>query len=101
MVAFPEEAPEGAEDTVLTLHSPLGRVLAGHRPGDTITYATPDGPARATLLDLRSPAGVCASSALRGRVPGADFDSSGSRTAWRRFTTLTYRSEDANSKEPV
>ncbi|MGH4024766.1 MAG: GreA/GreB family elongation factor [Pseudonocardiaceae bacterium] len=57
VVAFPKEAPEGAEDTVLTLRSPLGRALAGHRSGDNITHATPDGPARATLLDLRPPAG--------------------------------------------
>ena len=57
VVAFPEEAPEGAEDTVLTLHSPLGRALAGHGPGDTVTYATPDGPAHVTLLDLRPPPG--------------------------------------------
>ena len=57
VVAFPDEAPEGAEDTVLTVHSPLGRALAGHRPGDTITYATPDGRVHVTLLDLRPPVG--------------------------------------------
>jgi transcription elongation GreA/GreB family factor len=57
VVAFPEQAPEGAEDTALTMHSPLGRALTGHRPGDTITYSTPDGRAHAILLDLRPPAG--------------------------------------------
>ena len=36
------------------MHSPLGRALPGHGP-DTISYATPDGPARATVLDLRIP----------------------------------------------
>lgn len=55
VVAFPEEAPEGAEDTTLTVHSPLGRALAGHGPGETVTYATPNGPVQITILDLRPP----------------------------------------------
>ncbi|HEU0087887.1 MAG TPA: GreA/GreB family elongation factor [Pseudonocardiaceae bacterium] len=55
VVTFPEEIPEGAEDTALTVHSPLGRALVGHHPGDTIRYPTPDGLAHAELLDLRLP----------------------------------------------
>jgi transcription elongation GreA/GreB family factor len=37
------------------MHSPLGRALSGHQPGDTIGYATPEGPVRAELIDLRLP----------------------------------------------
>lgn len=55
VVAFPEQAPEGAEDTIMTRDSPLGRALTRCRPGDTVTYSTPDGLARATVLDLRCP----------------------------------------------
>lgn len=55
VVAFPDEVPEGAEETSLTVHSPLGRALAGHRPGDTVSYSTPDGPVRAQLIGLRLP----------------------------------------------
>ncbi|MGH3796248.1 MAG: GreA/GreB family elongation factor [Pseudonocardiaceae bacterium] len=51
VVAFPDEV---GEDTV-TVHSPLGRALAGRHPGDTITYSTPDGPAQVQLIDLRLP----------------------------------------------
>jgi transcription elongation GreA/GreB family factor len=57
VVAITEEIPEGREDTTLTTHSPLSRALAGHRQGDTVTYPTPDGPARAEVIDLRPPNG--------------------------------------------
>ncbi|HEY2765858.1 MAG TPA: GreA/GreB family elongation factor [Pseudonocardiaceae bacterium] len=55
VAAFPEEVPEGAEETSFTVHSPLGRALAGHRPGDTVSYSTPDGPVHVRLIDLRLP----------------------------------------------
>lgn len=55
VVAIPEEIPEGAEDTALTTHSPLGRALAGHGPGDVVRYPTPGGPVEVVLLDLQLP----------------------------------------------
>lgn len=55
VVAISEEIPDGAEDTTLTMHSPLGCALAGHQPGDTITYVTPHGPEQVELIDLRLP----------------------------------------------
>lgn len=48
---------EAGTDEVVTSDSPLGRALAGHRPGDTITYAGPDGDLQAELVDLKPPTG--------------------------------------------
>lgn len=55
VVAIPEEIPEGQEDTALTTQSPLSQALAGHRPGDVVTYPAPDGLAMVELLELRPP----------------------------------------------
>jgi len=54
-VAITAAVPEGEEDSSLTLDSPLGRALAGHQAGDTVTYETPEGRRRAEILELRLP----------------------------------------------
>jgi transcription elongation factor GreA len=55
-VALTEQVPPGEEDSSLTLDSPLGRALAGHRAGDTVSYQTPDGPRRAEIVQIQPPA---------------------------------------------
>jgi transcription elongation GreA/GreB family factor len=54
-VAFTEEVPPGQEDSSLTLDSPLGRAIAGHGPGETVTYQTPEGARRAEIVQIRPP----------------------------------------------
>jgi transcription elongation GreA/GreB family factor len=44
-----------ADDRTLTPDSPLGLALAGHRPGDTVTYETPYGPQQVELLAVNLP----------------------------------------------
>ncbi|MFV4054539.1 GreA/GreB family elongation factor [Mycobacterium tuberculosis] len=39
----------------LTARSPLGQALAGHQPGDTVTYSTPQGPNQVQLLAVKLP----------------------------------------------
>jgi transcription elongation factor GreA len=53
VVMIPEEAPDSME--MLTWDSPLGQALLGARPGDTITYAGPDGESVAEVLAIRAP----------------------------------------------
>ncbi|MEI7914199.1 MAG: GreA/GreB family elongation factor [Mycobacteriaceae bacterium] len=55
VVNFIEETPAGAEDTTLTADSPLGLALFGHKAGDTITYRTPRGEQKVTLLAIKQP----------------------------------------------
>jgi transcription elongation GreA/GreB family factor len=50
-------AEEAGPDEVVTADSPLGHALAGHRPGDTVSYQGPDGELQAQLVDLRPPNG--------------------------------------------
>lgn len=54
-VAILEDVPEGDEDTAITLDSPLGQALAGHREGDTVSWDTPDGPLTAKLVSIQAP----------------------------------------------
>lgn len=54
-VRLAELVPEGEEDTSLTLDSPLGQAVAGHRAGDTVSYQTPAGPRRAEIVNIRPP----------------------------------------------
>jgi transcription elongation GreA/GreB family factor len=54
-VAITEEVPEQEQDRALSLDSPLGCALAGHTPGDTIHYDTPDGPRQAEVVKLEPP----------------------------------------------
>ncbi|HEY2204161.1 MAG TPA: GreA/GreB family elongation factor [Pseudonocardia sp.] len=54
-VAITEAVPEGEEDSSLTLDSPLGRAIAGHKPGDTVSYETPEGTRRAEIVEIHPP----------------------------------------------
>jgi transcription elongation GreA/GreB family factor len=55
VVAVVEETPSGEEDTTLTADSPLGLALADHKPGDTVTYSTPQGLQQVQLLAMKYP----------------------------------------------
>lgn len=55
VVLIEEETPAGREDSTVTADSPLGRALAGHQPGDTVTYLTPQGQRRVELLAVKYP----------------------------------------------
>src|SRR5690606_29501375 len=50
-----EEIIEGEEDETITVKSPLGSAIAGHKPGDRITYSTAAGTEEAEILDIRMP----------------------------------------------
>ncbi len=56
VISIVEETPAGGEAETLTAGSPLGRALAGRRPGDTVTYTTPRGESQVELLDVKYPA---------------------------------------------
>ena len=56
VVAVVEEIGAG-EDETLTASSPLGSALAGHQPGDTVTYLTPQGERSVELLAMTPPSG--------------------------------------------
>jgi transcription elongation GreA/GreB family factor len=49
---------EDADGSALTSDSPLGRALVGHKEGDEITYRTPAGQMKATVLSIELPQGV-------------------------------------------
>jgi transcription elongation GreA/GreB family factor len=55
VVLIQEETPAGREEDTLTADSPLGLALIGHRPGDTVTYMTPQGKQQVELLDVKNP----------------------------------------------
>ncbi|MFC4000524.1 GreA/GreB family elongation factor [Prauserella oleivorans] len=49
-------ADEAEDDlSTLTADSPLGRAIAGHKKGDTITYRTPGGEVSAEIVKLSVP----------------------------------------------
>jgi len=50
-----EETPVGREGETLTARSPLGQALAGRKPGDTVTYSTPQGENQVELLAVKRP----------------------------------------------
>jgi transcription elongation factor GreA len=52
---IPESPEAGQEDETLSADSPLGLALAGHQPGDTVSYETPQGPQRVQLLSVKLP----------------------------------------------
>jgi transcription elongation factor GreA len=54
VVAVVEEIGAGDDET-LTANSPLGCALAGHKPGETLTYATPQGQQSVELLAMTPP----------------------------------------------
>jgi transcription elongation factor GreA len=55
VISIVGETPVGREAETLTAGSPLGRALAGHKPGDTVTYTTPQGENQVELLDVKFP----------------------------------------------
>ncbi|GGS53675.1 MULTISPECIES: GreA/GreB family elongation factor [Streptomyces] len=46
------EVAEALDQALVTADSPLGRALLGRRPGDTVHYNTPDGPATAVVVSI-------------------------------------------------
>jgi transcription elongation factor GreA len=50
----PGEVPVVDEHT-LAPDSPMGLALAGHRPGDVVTFETPQGPQQVELVAVRYP----------------------------------------------
>jgi transcription elongation GreA/GreB family factor len=55
LVADTDTVTPGKEDSTLTLDSPLGKALVGHRAGETVSYRTPGGVRRAEIVSLRTP----------------------------------------------
>ena len=55
VISVVEETPVGREAETLTARSPLARALAGHQPGDTVTYSTPQGENQVELLAVKLP----------------------------------------------
>lgn len=55
VISIVEETPAGREGETLTARSPLGQALAGHQPGDTVTYSTPQGENQVELIAVKLP----------------------------------------------
>jgi transcription elongation GreA/GreB family factor len=55
VISIVEETPVGREAETLTARSPLGQALAGHKPGDTVTYSTPQGENQVELISVKLP----------------------------------------------
>jgi transcription elongation GreA/GreB family factor len=55
VISIVEETPVGREAETLTVRSPLGQALAGHQPGDTVTYSTPQGQNQVELIAVKLP----------------------------------------------
>jgi transcription elongation GreA/GreB family factor len=55
VVALAEEVDEDDGAAAVTLDSPLGRALAGHKEGDIVEYTTPSGPALVEVLAVHLP----------------------------------------------
>lgn len=55
VISIVEETPVGRESETLTAHSPLALALVGHKPGDTVTYSTPQGENQVELISLKLP----------------------------------------------
>ncbi|MEB3984222.1 GreA/GreB family elongation factor [Mycobacterium sp. 663a-19] len=55
VISIVEETPAGREGETLTARSPLGQALAGHKPGDTVTYSTPQGENQVELIAVKLP----------------------------------------------
>ena len=55
VISIVEETPVGREAETLTARSPLARALVGHKPGDTVTYSTPQGESQVELVALKLP----------------------------------------------
>ena len=55
VITIVEETPVGREAETLTIRSPLGQALAGHKPGDMVTYSTPQGQSEVELIAVKLP----------------------------------------------
>ncbi|OMC42050.1 nucleoside diphosphate kinase regulator [Mycobacterium sp. IS-2888] len=55
VISIVEETPAGREAETLTARSPLGQALAGRKPGDTVTYSTPQGENQVELIAVKLP----------------------------------------------
>jgi len=55
VITIVEETPVGREAETLTARSPLAQALAGHQPGDTVTYSTPQGENQVELIAVKLP----------------------------------------------
>jgi transcription elongation GreA/GreB family factor len=55
VISIVEETPVGREAETLTARSPLAQALAGHKPGDTVTYSTPQGENQVELIAVKLP----------------------------------------------
>ena len=55
VISVVEQIPAHEVDETLTADSPLGLALAGHQPGDVVSYATPHGQEQVELLAIRLP----------------------------------------------
>ncbi|MEV6226821.1 GreA/GreB family elongation factor [Saccharopolyspora shandongensis] len=55
VVAIPEEIPDGEEDTTFTSDSPLGLAVAGSRPGEKVSFPTPEGKTQVEVVSIRPP----------------------------------------------
>jgi transcription elongation GreA/GreB family factor len=55
VISIVEETPAGREAETLTARSPLGQALAGAKPGDTVTYSTPQGENQVELISVKLP----------------------------------------------
>jgi transcription elongation GreA/GreB family factor len=55
VISIVEETPVGQEAETLTARSPLAQALAGRKPGDTVTYSTPQGENQVELIAVKLP----------------------------------------------
>ena len=55
VISIVEETPVGREAETLTARSPLGQAIARHKPGDTVTYSTPQGENQVELIAVKLP----------------------------------------------
>lgn len=55
VISIVEETPVGREAETLTARSPLAQALAGRKPGDTVTYSTPQGENQVELISVKLP----------------------------------------------
>lgn len=55
VISVVEETPVGREAETLTARSPLAQALAGHQPGDMVTYSTPQGQNQVELVAVKLP----------------------------------------------
>jgi transcription elongation factor GreA len=55
VISIVEETPVGREAETLTARSPLAQALVGRKPGDKVTYSTPQGENQVELISVKLP----------------------------------------------